>query len=79
LENLGNDNGYDPKANMSMLPKRLQIPPLLIPDYSIDSTEGKFELNQKTLCACKLPCYYYNNPIGYEGEIFKEFLGEKVN
>ena len=42
------------KDNICMLPILLQLSPLPLPDQSIYSIEGKFELNQKMLFACKL-------------------------
>ena len=54
LENLGNDRGYDQKDTICMLPMLLQLPPLLLPDCSLYSIEGKYELIQKMLCACIL-------------------------
>ena len=54
----GNHKGADQKANICMLPllsqlPLLMLPPLLLPlHYSIYNIEGKFGLNQKTLCAC---------------------------
>ena len=50
LENSRNNKGDDPKGNMCMLSILLQ----LLPQYSIYSIKGKFELNPKTLCACTL-------------------------
>ena len=50
LENLGDDKENDQKGNICMLPILLQLPLLLLPDQSIYSIEGKFELNRKTLC-----------------------------
>ena len=50
LENSGNNRGYDQKDNICMLPILLQ----LLPRYSIYNIDGKFKLNQKTLCACAL-------------------------
>ena len=54
LKNSGNNKEEDQKGNICMLPILLQLPQLLLPDYYIYSIEGKFELNQKTLRACKL-------------------------
>ena len=55
----GNDKGDDQKGNIWMLPRLLQLPALLLlalllPHYYIYNIKGKFELNQKTLCACTL-------------------------
>jgi hypothetical protein len=55
LENSGNYKGDDPKGNICMLPMLLQLPPLLMPNYSIYNIEGKSELNKKQLCACTVP------------------------
>jgi hypothetical protein len=54
LENSRNDKVDDQKDNTCMLSILLKLPPLVLPHYSIYSIKEKFELNQKTLCACKL-------------------------
>jgi hypothetical protein len=57
LEFSGNDKGDDQKDNIWKLPLILQLTTQLLlqlPHYSIYNLEGKFELNQKTLCACTM-------------------------
>ena len=54
LENSVNNKGDNQKGNICLLSMLLQLPPLLLPHYSIYSTKGKFELNSKMLCACTL-------------------------
>ena len=51
LENSGNDKGGDQKGKICRLSILLQLPPLLLLNYSICIIQGKFEVNQKTLCA----------------------------
>jgi len=55
LEKSANDKGFDQKGNMCMLPILKQLPPLLLPDFTLfTALRRKFELNKKMLCACKL-------------------------
>ena len=54
LGNPGNDQEYDLKAKIGILPIPLQLPPLLLADNTIYVIKGKFGVHQKMLCACKL-------------------------
>ena len=54
LKNLGNDKGDDQRGKICILPILLQLPPLLLPHYSIYDIKWKFELNQNTLSAYAL-------------------------
>jgi hypothetical protein len=57
LEHSGNNNGYDQKGIICMLPILQQLQPLILQDYSIYNIEGKFKVNKKTLCVCKFSKY----------------------